>query len=200
MSEKASAAPLSERDRVALVKLLADEDPSAIQLLEESFRARGSQSIPLLSDIVSGNEGNTSRNAEKILLAIQQDLAHETFLKFYANGADLEEGTFLLAKTRYPTFPESRYTTQLDAMAQKLEPVVVPDDPRFRIEAINRHLFGELRFHGNADNYYDPDNSFINQVLDRRTGIPITLCAVYLFVAQRLRLPMAGVGMPGHFR
>src|SRR5689334_11307108 len=109
MSEKAIATRLSEKDRTALVKLLADEDPSAIQLLEESFRAKGSQSIPLLNEIVSGNEGRTRRNAENILLSIQQDLAHEAFRKFCANGTDLEDGTFLLAKTRYPTFSESRY-------------------------------------------------------------------------------------------
>src|SRR5438876_1144393 len=64
---------------------------------------------------------------------------------------------------------------------------------------INQHLFTELGFHGNEQNYYEPDNSYLNRVLDRRTGNPISLCLIYLLIARRLRLPIAGIGMPGHF-
>jgi regulator of sirC expression with transglutaminase-like and TPR domain len=60
-------------------------------------------------------------------------------------------------------------------------------------------LFKTLGFRGNREDYLDPDNSYLNRVLDRRLGIPITLAAVYLFVARRLRLPLVGVNMPGHF-
>ena len=74
--------------------------------------------------------------------------------------------------------------------------------PRTRL-ATGR-VFGEVlgrvhRFAGNEVNYYDPDNSFIHRVLERRVGIPITLSAIYLFVARRLSVPMYGIGMPGHF-
>jgi regulator of sirC expression with transglutaminase-like and TPR domain len=64
---------------------------------------------------------------------------------------------------------------------------------------MNEYLFGELRFAGNGENYYDPENSYLNRVIDRRTGNPINLCIVYLLVARRLRLPVAGIGLPGHF-
>jgi regulator of sirC expression with transglutaminase-like and TPR domain len=60
-------------------------------------------------------------------------------------------------------------------------------------------LFEQFGFRGNEDNYYDPRNSFINDVIDRKLGIPITLSTVYLEIARRLNFPMAGVGMPGHF-
>lgn len=67
------------------------------------------------------------------------------------------------------------------------------------IQTINEYLFGDLKFSGNQYNYYDPDNSFLNCVIDRRLGIPISLSLVYLEVAHRIRFPMVGVGMPGHF-
>ncbi|MBN4053223.1 transglutaminase family protein [bacterium AH-315-L15] len=67
------------------------------------------------------------------------------------------------------------------------------------IQIINKYLFQERGFRGNTDDYFNPDNSYLNRVLDRGLGIPISLSAVYLFVSRRLDLPIVGVGMPGHF-
>jgi regulator of sirC expression with transglutaminase-like and TPR domain len=64
---------------------------------------------------------------------------------------------------------------------------------------LNQYLFGELGFAGNEENYYDPENSYLNRVMDRRTGNPINLCLMYILLARRLRLPVAGIGLPGHF-
>ncbi|HKF54548.1 MAG TPA: transglutaminase-like domain-containing protein, partial [Blastocatellia bacterium] len=72
-------------------------------------------------------------------------------------------------------------------------------DPSDMLEAINSVLFLEYRYHGNRQNYYDPRNSYLNQVIDRRTGIPITLSIVYMAVADSVGLRVSGVGMPGHF-
>jgi len=71
--------------------------------------------------------------------------------------------------------------------------------PRERIIALNEYLFDELGFRGSRDAYYDPRNSYFNDVLDRRLGIPITLSLVYLEIGWRLGLPLGGVAMPGHF-
>src|SRR5258708_36521893 len=75
------------------------------------------------------------------------------------------------------------------------------DEPRPEraVMALNRVLFQEEGFHGNAEEYYDPRNSYLNEVLDRRTGIPISLSTVYMEVARRAGLRVEGVGMPGHF-
>jgi regulator of sirC expression with transglutaminase-like and TPR domain len=67
------------------------------------------------------------------------------------------------------------------------------------VEALNSYLFNDLKFRGNAEEYYDPRNSFLNEVLERRTGIPITISTVYLEVGWRLGLPLHGIGFPGHF-
>ena len=64
---------------------------------------------------------------------------------------------------------------------------------------MNEYLFQTLRFRGNTRQYYDPNNSFLHRVLDDRVGIPISLSVVYLLLGQRLRVPVAGVGLPGHF-
>jgi len=68
-----------------------------------------------------------------------------------------------------------------------------------RVIALNEFLFSDLGFRGNADNYYDPRNSYLNEVLDRRTGIPITLSVLYIEIGKRVDLPLEGVSFPGHF-
>jgi regulator of sirC expression with transglutaminase-like and TPR domain len=89
---------------------------------------------------------------------------------------------------------------QLDAIAATIRGRLAADAPADqKVAAINRHLFGELGFTGNVEAYYDPRNSYLNEVLERRIGIPITLSIVYLEVARRLGLPAQGVAFPGHF-
>jgi regulator of sirC expression with transglutaminase-like and TPR domain len=68
-----------------------------------------------------------------------------------------------------------------------------------RIAALNEFLFGELGYRGNADDYYDPRNSYLNDVIDRKTGIPITLSVLYMELGRRVGLPLEGVSFPGHF-
>jgi regulator of sirC expression with transglutaminase-like and TPR domain len=88
----------------------------------------------------------------------------------------------------------------LDRMADALRQRLPQDRyPLKIIRAINDYMFAELNFRGNSIDYYDPRNSFLNQVLERRVGIPITLSLVYLELAHRIGFPMAGVSLPGHF-
>jgi regulator of sirC expression with transglutaminase-like and TPR domain len=92
------------------------------------------------------------------------------------------------------------YRGKLDALA-----VEVRDRLGLRVsgeeavKTLNRFLFTELGFKGNTRNYYEADNSYLNRVVDRRTGIPISLSTLYLLVGRRLGLPLFGIGMPGHF-
>lgn len=102
------------------------------------------------------------------------------------------------AQEIYPDLDPEWCFQQLDNIAAAIKPNV-SNYPLKTIQAINQQLYTELRFSGNQINYYDPDNSYLNQVLERRLGIPITLALVYLEVSHRIDFPMAGVGMPGHF-
>jgi regulator of sirC expression with transglutaminase-like and TPR domain len=112
----------------------------------------------------------------------------------------LAEAALLMACEEYPQLEISPFIDQLDEMAEAVRATMrEKDSPRETIDKINNVLFDVLGFRGNTDNYYDPRNSFFNDVLERRVGIPITLSAVYLEVARRLALPIVGVGMPGRF-
>lgn len=112
----------------------------------------------------------------------------------------LAEAALLIAAETDPTVDVDRYLEQLNNLAEQARvTVMAASDAPGRIERLNHFLFVEKGFVGNRESYYDPRNSFLNHVLDRRTGIPITLSLVYIEVAQRLGLPVRGVGFPGHF-
>lgn len=113
---------------------------------------------------------------------------------------DLAEAALLVAAEEYPELDLPGYLAQLDALAETLRRRLAPDLPvQQQIEALNRYLFEELGFRPNPADYYDPRNSFLNDVLDRRLGIPLTLSIVYIEVGRRLGLPLSGVSFPGHF-
>jgi regulator of sirC expression with transglutaminase-like and TPR domain len=113
---------------------------------------------------------------------------------------DLAEATLLIAKEEYPDLDVTEYLARLDRMGAAVQASAGGrHDPHRLIAALGEYLFAQLGFRGNADHYYDPRNSFLNEVLDRRIGIPITLSAVYLEVGRRIGLSVQGVGMPGHF-
>ncbi len=113
---------------------------------------------------------------------------------------DLGEAALVLAQLEYPDLNVGWYVEALDEFArQAASRLVGRYDPDRTIERLNRFLFSELGFRGNEGDYYDPRNSFLNDVIDRRTGIPITLAVIYLEITRRLGLPFYGVGLPGHF-
>jgi regulator of sirC expression with transglutaminase-like and TPR domain len=112
---------------------------------------------------------------------------------------DLGRATLLLARLEYADLNIDACCERLDRLAADMGPRVEGLTPLAAIGELNRHLFEELGFHGNELDYYDPKNSFLNDVMERRTGIPITLSVVYLEVARRLALPLHGVGLPSHF-
>ena len=115
---------------------------------------------------------------------------------------DIDLGTvaLLIAKEEYADLDVRAYVARLDDMAAKVRPAAgALGDPRRIVEAVNAFLFEREGFRGNAGEYYDPRNSFLNDVLDRKLGIPITLSLVYMEVGRRIGFPMAGIGMPGHF-
>ncbi|MEB3884896.1 transglutaminase-like domain-containing protein [Lyngbya sp. CCY1209] len=113
---------------------------------------------------------------------------------------DLAKAALYMAQEYQPPFEVDAYLNALDTMATEVsERLPESRYPLRVIRTINRYLFEDLGFRGNRTQYYDPENSFLNRVIDRRTGIPIALSLVYLEVARRVDFPMVGIGMPGHF-
>jgi regulator of sirC expression with transglutaminase-like and TPR domain len=113
---------------------------------------------------------------------------------------DLARVLLLIAAEEYPDLDVDAYLGRLDGLADAIRPRLSGDEgPAAVLGTINGHLYRELGFQGNSQDYQDPRNSFLNQVLDRRTGIPITLAVVYMEVARRLGYRLVGVNMPLHF-
>ncbi|PSB02214.1 hypothetical protein C7B64_14310 [Merismopedia glauca CCAP 1448/3] len=113
---------------------------------------------------------------------------------------DVAKAALYIAQEEFPSLDVDRYLIQLDIWAAEVGKTLLPESyPLKTIKHINKYLYDELGYRGNQADYYDPRNSFLNQVIDRRTGIPITLAVVYLEIARRVNFPMVGIGMPGHF-
>ena len=126
----------------------------------------------LLSDMVSGEEEDIS----------------------------LAEASLYIAGDEYPDLDAQAYLSALDEMAREARGRLTRiDDTGDTLRRLSEYLFLHLGFQGNDRDYYDPQNSYLNRVIDRKLGIPITLSIVYMEVARRLGLVLEGIGLPGHF-
>ncbi|MFI5266498.1 MAG: SirB1 family protein [Chloroflexota bacterium] len=113
---------------------------------------------------------------------------------------DLGRAALLIAEEEYPDIDVDRYLRRLDELGQQARDRLNPDmSSREAVEVLGQLLARDRGFRGNQDDYYDSRNSFLNDVLDRQTGIPITLSAVYIEVGRRAGLDVQGVGFPAHF-
>jgi regulator of sirC expression with transglutaminase-like and TPR domain len=134
---------------------------------------------------------------------VAQTPTRRQFGRLLARGdeaVDLARAALLIACEEYPGLDLAGYLARLEAMGSELRDRL-NDEPRPEraVMALNRYLFHEQGFRGDTASYYDPRNSYLNDVLDRRMGIPITLSTVYMEVARRAGLTVEGVGLPGHF-
>ncbi len=133
--------------------------------------------------------------------------AFETLAVGNDASIDLAQAALLIASIEYPDLDTTHYLNQLDSLARRVRMVLKlseevtfePLDPLSTLHAINQVLFIEEHFHGNQADYMNPENSFLNCVLDKHTGIPITLSLLYMEVAHRAGLQIDGIGLPYHF-
>lgn len=113
---------------------------------------------------------------------------------------NLARAGLLFARAEYPELDCGWYLGQLDLIAHDIGTRVEYDaGPDVRLAVMIQYLFGDLGFNGNVDDYYDPRNSYLNEVIDRRLGIPITLSIIFLELAERVGLSAQGISFPGHF-
>ena len=113
---------------------------------------------------------------------------------------DLATAALLIAAVEYPDLDIDEQLAILDSLAEGAAYRIGQDrDPFYCVNNLSEYLFDEVGFQGNQGDYYDPRNSYLNEVLQRRTGLPITLCLVCMEVGKRLDIPLVGVGLPGHF-
>ncbi|MBM3393540.1 MAG: tetratricopeptide repeat protein [Betaproteobacteria bacterium] len=136
-----------------------------------------------------------------IVTANESALAQfEKLARLTDDELDLARAALLIAKGRDASVDVERYVSELEFLAATLGKRLAPDaNASLRIGALNQFLFQEMGFGPNRQDYYDPRNSFLNEVIDRRKGIPITLSLVYMEIGRRIGLPLRGVSFPGHF-
>jgi regulator of sirC expression with transglutaminase-like and TPR domain len=113
---------------------------------------------------------------------------------------ELARACLQIAEDAYPGLDVDGYVGEIERFAKRLRArIPIGAGAEDRVIALNEFLFADLGFGGNADNYYDPRNSYLNEVIDRRRGIPITLAVLYIEIGRRIELPLEGVSFPGHF-
>lgn len=194
---------LSETEYRALISLLADDDVKVLHTIWEHLLEVGPSALAYLREASEDTDPRTRIRARHIMARIVLEDLEKQFQLLAARDDrhfNLEDGVFTIARIEFPELDRQVFGRQIrelsEALQERLEGLTEPEEV---IRAINHYLFEEVKFSGNSADYYNPDNSFMNRVLEKRTGIPISLCALYLLLAQRLNLPVKGVGLPGHF-
>ena len=194
--------PTSERQIRALIRLLSDDDERIVKTITGKLIDMGSTAVPLLQE-AEMEDPELGDRVSTILEEIRGSRLEQELASLVAQDGDmvdLQGGAFLMARYAYPDLDQLQWMRYLDRMAADVrECIGLRAGGEETVKILGRYLFTELGFSGNTRNYYEPDNSFLNRVLERRTGIPISLSTIYLLIGQRLGLPVVGIGMPGHF-
>ncbi len=184
-----SVSQLSPREAPGtnLIQSLAQSEPASVQVLREQARKLEQQ----------------ARQLKKLAAAVHTHAVVEEMAKLFAHKdseIDLLQAALLIAKLDNEDLDIDAYRGEVDRLAREIQ-VALPAraDERTRLTALNHYLFAGHGFHGSRSDYYSRSNSYLNEVIDDREGIPITLCVLYIELARRLDLNVVGVSLPGHF-
>ena len=191
----------------ALMALIDDDDPAVTASVQGKLVELGIAAAPALREAMeTGTNPVTLEHARAALGKIAIQVFHGGIERLVEGleeepDTDLETAAFTVALVAYPDLNVPKYSQQLDQLASQLQFAVAnSSDDVARAKAVGRYLFQELGFCGAAQNsYYDPANSFLNKVIERRVGIPVSLSVVVLLLARRLGLPIAGISFPARF-
>lgn len=189
----------------SLMFLLEDPDPFVQEQVQLRFMELGDRAVPLLDQIrVQTKDKEEKKRAKEVLhkltfSTLKGDFA-ELLLEGIGNRAQLERAVITLARFGHPTLRESEYVKTLDHFADMIRPSLrYKRSEREKMRILMKFIFEDLNFRGDNKDYHNPANGFIDQVIERRKGLPISLSLVAMFIARRLQLPVFGVNMPIHF-
>ena len=198
MTASQSPSP-DDRDVRAMVGLLADDDSEIRARVIEHLARAGDRAIDALE-----SARPTAPHAERIaeaLAAIRRATALRALEWFGSVEPDgpAETGALLVARVLNPAVDPEGIRQALDDLAARAPEPVRDSNPTIALPALAAHLYERCGFDGARADYPNPANSLLDRVIERRTGLPITLSVVYLAVADRVGMPLEGVGLPGHF-
>ena len=186
----------------ALISLLDDEDREVIYHVEQEIINIGEEIIPFLESEWEKNFNPlVQRRIEDLIHSLHYDLLISRLKTWKENGGkDLLEGLWILATYQYPDLDFQKLKHDIEQIYYEtwleLKNDLLPLD---QVKVLNSVLFNKLKFSANTKNFHSPANSMINVVLETKRGNPISLCAIYMLVAQKLKIPIYGVNLPNLF-
>lgn len=189
----------------SLIYLLEDPDPEVQSGVKDRFKELGEHAVPLLDQYKSESIRDSERQSiNEIIHNITYGSLLEDFSALVESGIQgrrsLEEALFVIARFGNPTLRASEYKTKLDDLARQIgSDIAYTPSLNEKMRILLHFIFRELRFRGDSKNYHDPENAFLDRVIDRRKGLPIMLSVVVMGIARRLNLPFYGANMPIHF-
>ena len=184
----------------ALVSLLDDPDQIVQEAIHLRFQELGRRAIPALQEVHKKKHGHERDRIGKLMQELHFNEIEQHWKQIMQMpDAELEHGAFLLALHRFPGLNVRSFQDQLDDMAMFIKPRIDAAAGIGKAFVLSSFLCNELGFRGNNEHFSDPNNSYINCVLESRRGIPVTLCTIFILLGKRLNLPIYGVNMPAHF-
>jgi regulator of sirC expression with transglutaminase-like and TPR domain len=193
---------MKETEIKALVSLLDDEDGQIVSHVEEKILSLGTAIIPFLElEWESNFSPLVQRRIEELIHTLQYELVKERIREWHeTEDHDLITGMWIVATYQYPDIELLKLKQELEQIYYETWLEFKPDlYPFDQIKIINSVFFNKLKFAANTKNFHSPGNSMINIVLESHRGNPITLCVIYMMVAQKLKLPVYGVNLPNLF-
>lgn len=193
---------MSDRELKALVSLLDDQDDQIVSQIVDKIRSLGKEIIPFLEQEWENNfNPSVQRKIEELIHDLQYERLKSRIQEWYeSEDQDLLTGLWLIATYQYPDLELEKLKQELEQIYYdawlEFKPDLYPYD---QIKILNSVLFNKLKFGANTKNFHSPGNSMINIVLETHRGNPITLCIIYMLVAQKLKMPVHGVNLPNLF-
>ena len=193
---------IKDTELKALVSLLEDEDQEVVSHVETKLMEIGTGIIPFLEQEWESNFNPLiQRRIEDMIHVLQFELLQERLIKWKEeNQDDLLEGMWLVATYQYPDLDYAELKKDIEQLYHEVwrdfKDNYAPFD---QVRIINNILFNKKKFRANTKNFHSPANSMINAVLESKKGNPITLCTIYLLIAQKLDIPIYGVNLPNLF-
>ncbi len=193
---------LNKTELKALVSLLEDEDIEVIKHVENKIISIGNEVIPFLEKEWEGSFNPTvQRKIEELIHMLQFDYLKIRLQDWATKGGeDLLEGVWIVATYQYPDLELSFLKNEIEKLYQEIRLDFKKDvHPFDQIKLINAKIFEKLNFKANTKNFHSPGNSMINVVLETHRGNPISLCILYILIAEKLEIPIYGVNLPNLF-
>ena len=193
---------MTNKEIKALISLLEDDDPEVVAHVSAQINSLGDTIIPFLEEAW---EESLNPDFQKKMEDLIHDLQFESLrnrLKAWKEegGTDLLKGMWLVNTYQYPDVEFATITKAIKQIYYEAWVHVKPEmHPFDQVKALNHALFKVHKFSANTVNFHAPTNSMLNQVLESKRGNPLTLCVIYLTIAQKLGLPVYGVNLPNLF-